>query len=92
MAHFYGTIKGGRGEASRLGHKSTGLQATAASYSGAVEVQLYANKDGVDCAIISLIPWKGAGIHRMLFNGPVSGAGLEYSVFIAPAKAKETTS
>lgn len=74
MAHFYGTIKGGRGEASRLGHKSTGLHTVAASWSGAVEVDLYVNEEGVDCARVYLTPWKGKGIHKEIYEGPISGA------------------
>jgi hypothetical protein len=74
MAHFYGTIKGGRGEASRLGHKASGLQVKAASWQGAVAVYLYVGTDGVDCARVCLTTHNGAGTQRELYNGPVSGA------------------
>jgi hypothetical protein len=72
MAHFYGTIQGARGEASRLGTKSSGLHVVAASWQGAVDVQLY-ERDGMDYVIVSLKPWQGHGESRLLYEGPVSG-------------------
>jgi hypothetical protein len=57
MARFFGTLQGGRGEATRLGHASSGLRVTAASWSGKVCVQAYAdeprNGGDVDCVRIS---------------------------------------
>lgn len=41
MAHFFGNVRGQRGEASRLGSKRSDLQTTAASWQGAVDVRLY---------------------------------------------------
>lgn len=74
MAHFYGTIQGARGEASRLGSKTSGLDVKAASWAGAVSVRLYRNeRDGMDCARVSLVPWHGAGITSLLYDGPVGG-------------------
>ncbi len=73
MAHFRGTIQGARGEASRLGGKSSGLQITAASWQGAVCVDLY-EKDGVDMARICLaLHTNGAGSHHEIYNGPIRG-------------------
>jgi hypothetical protein len=74
MAHFYGTIQGNRGEASRLGSKDSGLDVTAASWQGAVSVQLY-ERDGVDYARVTLQPWHGSGTRKDLYDGPVSGKG-----------------
>lgn len=73
MAHFYGTLHGARGPASRLGHKSSGLETVAASYQGAVKVRLY-GRDGTDMAEVRLTPWQGSGSSRVLYDGPVSGA------------------
>jgi hypothetical protein len=75
MAHFYGTVQGQRGRASRLGSKQSGLDVTAASWQGAVSVTLR-EVDGVDHATISLIQWNGAGTRRIIYDGPVSGAGV----------------
>ena len=80
MAHFLAAIKGHRGEASRLGTKRSGLDATAASWQGAVEVRLWHDaKTGRDMARVSLTPWHGAGSHKPLYYGPVSGATCECS-------------
>lgn len=74
MAHFRGTIQGFRGEASRLGSKDSGLQVTAASWQGAVSVDLFAEANGVDIARVQLYPHHGHGTSRILYEGPVSGA------------------
>lgn len=63
MSHFYGTIQGQAGEATRRGSKNSGLVTRAASYAGCIEVNLI-HEEGVDYAIIKLTPWKGAGIHK----------------------------
>ena len=70
MAHFRGTICGHRGVASRLGTKGSGLETKAASWQGAVGVQLYA-QNGVDMARVSLTTHHGAGTNRLLYDGPV---------------------
>jgi hypothetical protein len=55
MAHFRGTIKGQRGEASRLGGKKSGLSATLNVWDFGVTVHLTHNPDtGVDEASIYL--------------------------------------
>lgn len=38
MAHFYGSVQGSRGEASRLGGKNTGMRAEARGWHGGVRV------------------------------------------------------
>jgi hypothetical protein len=76
MAHFYGELKGSRGEATRLGTKSSGLRTLAASWEGAVSVRLY-EKFGVDWAVVSLTMHHGAGTRRTLYDGPVSGVDTD---------------
>lgn len=57
MAHFYGTLRGNRGQASRLGTKLSGLQTIAASWQGAVSVSLYHDETtGEDTVSVNLIP------------------------------------
>jgi hypothetical protein len=70
MAHFRGTVQGGRTEASRLGHKSSGLTTRAASWQGAVEVRLY-EANGVDMCSVYLTRHNGAGVLQLLYSGPV---------------------
>ena len=47
MAHFRGTVKGGRGEASRLGHVTTGLTTTSNSWNLGIKVEAVVH-DGQD--------------------------------------------
>lgn len=75
MAHFYGAVRGGRSEASRLGHKKTGLTTIAASWQGAVRVELR-EVEGKDFAHVSLEPWQGRGISQVIYDGPVEGLPL----------------
>lgn len=72
MAQYRGTIQGARGEASRLGGKESGLHVTAASWQGAVRVDLF-EANGVDIACVRLQPHHGQGTSRILYEGPVSG-------------------
>jgi hypothetical protein len=68
MSHFYGTVQGGRGEATRTGHKTTGLTTTAASWSGAIRVRLY-HDNGVDCYIVEQESWRGRGVYEPIAEG-----------------------
>jgi len=72
MSHFYGTIQGSRGKATRAGTPSSGLFTETASYDGCVEVTLTV-RDGVDWAHVCLKPWRGTGVHRSIYDGPVGG-------------------
>ena len=70
MSHFYGIVEGNRSPATRCGHKSSGLHTTAASWQGAVSVQLM-EQDGVDLVRVALTRWKGTGTDKVLYFGPV---------------------
>jgi hypothetical protein len=71
MSHFYGILQGNRGEATRCGHKSSGLHTVAAAWSGAVQVDLLVNADGEDIAHVYLRTWHGNGVNQTLYMGPV---------------------
>ena len=71
MAHFYGTLQGSRGAATRCGTRGSGLRVTAASWSGSVRVSLYQNREGQDCCHVVLAPWNGKGTDRALYSGPI---------------------
>ena len=74
MAHFYGTLDGNRGTASRLGTRGSGLRTTAASWEGSVRVCLHHDEEtDTDFAHVTLEPWHGAGISRELYDGPIGG-------------------
>jgi hypothetical protein len=75
MAHFLGSIRGRRGEATRLGSKRSGLRIKAASWQGAVVVFLHHNEvTGRDMAEISFQTHHDGGTSRMIYSGPVDGS------------------
>lgn len=71
MSHFYGTLEGSRGPATRCGTKSSGLTVTAASWSGAIQVHLWVDEHGRDRFSVEQIPWHGAGCGNTLAEGHV---------------------
>ena len=72
MSHFYGVLKGGRGESTRTGTKSSGLKVTAASWRGAVSVYMW-HDDATDTDHfeVNMRPWHGAGESVDLASGIV---------------------
>lgn len=78
MSHFYGKVIGNRGPATRGGSKKSGYISQAASWEGAVEVNLFYHEEfKEDWAIVNLIPWHGKGLFVTLYAGPVSGRDFE---------------
>jgi len=72
MSHFYGSIKGSRGEATRCGTKTSGLMTYTASWEGAIQVFLYYDDEsGEDWVRVAMCPWRGAGTTRTIYSGPV---------------------
>ena len=62
MAHFYGSVKGARGEATRLGGKGGGMKAIAAGWEGAIRTTVYHDEaTGNDMYRVELIPWGSSG-------------------------------
>lgn len=75
MSHFYGTLQGNRGEATRCGTKDSGMHTTCASWQGAVECYAYVDvQSGDDWVVITFNSWFGAGSSRLIYRGPISGA------------------
>lgn len=54
MAHFYGTVRGARSEATRTGTRETGITATAATRQWRVETYLRHDADGTDRYLVVL--------------------------------------
>ena len=72
MAHFIGMVQGQRGEASRLGTRSSSMDTTAASWQGSVRVYLYYDDStGKDMVRVRLAPWHGSGVDHIIYEGPV---------------------
>jgi hypothetical protein len=77
MAHFFGTVQGGRGTATRTGTARSGMVTHAASWAGAVRVTLRESPGGGTIARAELVPWHGHGVRRVLYEGPVDAAEEE---------------
>ena len=70
MSHFYGTLQGARGEATRCGHKSSGIEAHVACWHGAVRTSIVHNdQTGEDTFFVELVPWQGSGNRQTLASG-----------------------
>ena len=69
MSHFYGVLNGSRGAATRAGTKCSGLTVTAASWVGAIRVELSIDAEGRDCFRVLQTPWHGAGVSELLAEG-----------------------
>ena len=82
MSHFYGTIRGGRGEATRCGHKATGLVTNAAGYNGAIRTRIwYDEETGQDRFRVTLVPWHGSsGESRNLVSGTLNSDIGSYKI------------
>lgn len=71
MSHFYGTLQGNRGEATRCGTKSSRMETYCASWDGAIRCCAYVNPEGVDCVRVEMTTWHGAGENVLLYDGPI---------------------
>lgn len=75
MSHFYGSIRGNRGAATRGGSKSSGFNATAASWSGAIETILFIDDKGRNCFRVEQIRHHGKGVIETLASGVIGELG-----------------
>ncbi|KKL11926.1 hypothetical protein LCGC14_2540870 [marine sediment metagenome] len=70
MAHFYGTLRGSRGKASRLGTKTSGLDVCAASWAGAIRVHIWHDtSNDVDRFEVRQEAHHGAGVSEPIATG-----------------------
>ena len=70
MSHFYGTLEGSRGKATRCGSKASGLGVAAASWHGAIYVDVWHNAQiGLDCFRVTQTPWHGVGVTEVIAQG-----------------------
>jgi hypothetical protein len=87
MAHFRAVIRGGRGEASRLGHKSTGLYGRFQTWGH--DVTLYMRHDeqsGEDWLTVDLVPHNGGGHERRVLDVNMSKGVAFATLATVPAK------
>ena len=69
MSHFYGSIQGARGGATRTGTKNSGLITHAAGWGGAIRTTVFQDEQGRDCFKVEEVPWQGAGVSEVLTTG-----------------------
>jgi hypothetical protein len=72
MSHFYGFLSGNRGEATRCGSKSSGINAHIKSWNNDVEASLKADDEGNDILILKIpegLPVYIAGIKYVKQSG-----------------------
>jgi hypothetical protein len=77
MSHFYGMISRSARKTTPTAraHVSSGLETVAASWQGAVQVNLGHNAEtGKDWFRVELVPWHGAGVNKTLATGTVDGS------------------
>ncbi len=79
MSHFYGSIKGTKGEATRCGSKSSGYRAVVAGWGGAVQVQVAHRIQrgiiGADMFEVRLIRWGASRGEEFLLASGVLDTG-----------------
>jgi hypothetical protein len=72
MSHFYGTLQGMRGEATRCGSKDSGIDTVAASWKGAIRVSVYHDDEtGEDRYDIAQSTWQSSGINQSIATGVI---------------------
>ena len=78
MSHFYGTLEGNRGMATRCGTKSSGMVTYTAGWHGAIRTIIDHREDGSDVFMVELIPWQSSGGKTRLLAEGVLDANAEH--------------
>ena len=80
MSHFYATIRGHRGEATRQGTTRSGMYVNAAGWKGAINIIInYDKEKNIDTYLVSLVPWQGSrGESRVIAEGPLDASAPEF--------------
>lgn len=79
MAHFYGTALGNRGEGTRMGTASSGMETYCASWEGAIRCYAwYDENEEKDMVRVEKVKWQGRGQNRLLYEGPIGSARRKY--------------
>ena len=70
MSHFYGTLQGSRGEATRCRTKRSGVETIAASWDGCIKtIVCYNEETGNNEFVVLQKPWQGRGEDKILAKG-----------------------
>lgn len=68
MAHFLGSVRGGRGVATRIGHKTTGLTVKANGWNRGITVEASYDSAGVDVFNVYLTGGSNGNGQRQLLG------------------------
>lgn len=72
MSHFYGTLKGNRGEATRCGSKDSGMETYCASWDGAIRCYTWHDKvTDKDMVRVEKVTWQGNGEYKLIYEGEI---------------------
>ena len=81
MSHFYGTLQGNRGQATRCGSKASGIETVAASWQGCVRVRVWYDADsGQDRFSVEQDRWHSAGIRQPIQEGIIGERNMRLAV------------
>lgn len=83
MAHFYGTLQGSRGTATRLGTEKSGMQVSAQSWDGSVIVKLWQNSNDETWCTIYYAEGSSSGGEHILWESPLSWLSRNISFEVA---------
>lgn len=72
MAHFYGNLKGSRGEATRCGTRQSGIRVSARSWKGSISVELRQYEPDSDPIAIVRVSSGSAAEGEIIFSGSIA--------------------
>lgn len=91
MSHFYGTLQGMRGQATRCGSKDSGISTAAASWSGAIKVEVFHDdKTGEERYNVYQSKWHSAGVEQHIADGVIGQENVYLKALGVILKHKET--
>jgi hypothetical protein len=86
MSHFYSSVFGGRGEATRCGHKTTGIEAMAKNWHGKVIIRgsheagtFPHHESETDTFVVSFEPYEGSVLKETGSKGRLALLTLQYN-------------
>ena len=80
MSHFYSGVFGGRGEATRCGHKTTGIEAMAKNWHGKVIIRgSYEDEGETDTFVVSFEPYEDSVLKETGSKGRLELLAIQYN-------------
>ncbi len=88
MSHFYGSLHGSRGEATRCGTKHSGMLTHCAGWGGCIQAEAFEHDD-TDMYRVYLTPWKNSGGSSILLSAGRLKSDIDRSAIHITPWAKE---